>query len=99
MDGGMDNKQKDILNLKTSELIQLLLSCVTSLTNTLRATGSHARPSHHTASTVFNRWCGVLWIMSCSTPTPYFFLAIILEEVDLGFICLNNVLPEICWLL
>lgn len=27
------------------------------------ATGSHARPSHHTAPAMFYRWCGMLWML------------------------------------
>ncbi len=33
-------------------------------------------PSH--CSTMFHRWCCMPWIMSCSKPSPYFFLPTIL---------------------
>ncbi len=46
------------------------------------------RPSHR--STMFHRWCCVLWIMSCSKPSPYFFLLVILVEDDLNFSCSKN---------
>ena len=36
--------------------------------------------------------------MSSATPSPYFFPAMILVEVDRGFICPKKVLPELCWL-
>lgn len=29
---------------------------------------SHARPSYHTASAVFSRWCGLLWLISIFMP-------------------------------
>ena len=32
---------------------------------------SHACPCHHTASTMFYRRCGVLWIRSCSNSSPH----------------------------
>lgn len=37
----------------------------------------------------------VLWIMSCSLPSPYFSIHIILAQVHLGFICLMNLIPEL----
>ncbi len=45
-------------------------------------------PSH--CSTMFHRCCCVLWIMSCSKLSPYFFLPVILAQVDLNFICPKN---------
>ncbi len=39
-------------------------------------------PSH--CSTMFHRLCCMLWIMSCSMPSPYFLLPIILVQVDLN---------------
>ncbi len=40
-------------------------------------------PSH--CSTMFHRWCCMLWIMSCSKPSPYFCLPVILIQVDVNF--------------
>ncbi len=44
-------------------------------------------PSH--CSTMFHRWCCMmmmmLWIMSCSKPSPYFYLPVILIQVDVNF--------------
>lgn len=39
---------------------------------------------------MFYRWCGILQLMSCSKPSPYFFVPIILVKVDLSFICPKN---------
>ena len=41
----------------------------------------------------------MLLIMSCSKPSPYFFLPIILAQVDLSFISPKNAVPELGWLL
>lgn len=30
------------------------------------STGSRTCPCHDTASTIFDKWCGMLWVMSCS---------------------------------
>ncbi len=54
------------ISLYTSELIRLFLSSVTSSIKTQ----CHWKPWHHT---MFHRLCCVLWIMSCSKPSPYFF--------------------------
>ncbi len=40
-------------------------------------------PSH--CSTMFHRWCCMLWIMSCSKSSPILFLPVILVQVDLNF--------------
>ncbi len=53
-------------------------------------------PSH--CYTMFHRWCCMLWIMSCSKPSPYFFLPIILVQVDLNFSRPKNAFPEVVWL-
>ncbi len=42
----------------------------------------HAHASH--CSTLFHRWCRMLWIMSCSKPSPYLFLPVILVQVHLN---------------
>ncbi len=41
-------------------------------------------------STMFHRWCCMLWIMSCSKPSPYFFRPVILVQADLNFSHLKN---------
>lgn len=53
-------------------------------------TGRHACPNHHTVSIVFYRWSSLLWIVSCSRTFPYFFLAIILVEINLRLNRPNN---------
>ncbi len=54
-------------------------------------------PSH--CSTMFHRWCCMLWIMGCSKPSPYFFLfPIILVQVDLNFSRPKNAFPELVWI-
>ncbi len=40
-------------------------------------------PSH--CSIMFHSSCCMLWIMSCSKPSPYFFLSVILVQVYLNF--------------
>ncbi len=50
-------------------------------------------PSH--CFTMFHRWCCMLWIMSCSKPSPYFFLPVILVQVDLKFSHPKNAFPEV----
>ncbi len=49
-------------------------------------------------STMFHRWCFMLWIMSCSKPSPYFFLPVILVQDDINFSCPKNAFPEVVWL-
>ncbi len=49
-------------------------------------------------STMFHRWCCELWIMSCSKPSPYFFLPVILVQADLNFSRPKNAFPEVVWL-
>ncbi len=56
----------------------------------------HAHASH--CSTMFHRWCFMIWIMSCSKSSPYFFLPIILVQVDLNFSHPKNAFPEVVWL-
>ncbi len=46
---------------------------------------------------MFHRWWCVLWIMSCSKPSPYFFLPVILVQVDLNFSCPKNDFQELVW--
>ncbi|MEE6518289.1 hypothetical protein FKM82_029205 [Ascaphus truei] len=46
----------------------------------------------------FYRLCCMLRIMSRSKPSAYIFLPIILVQVDLGFICPKNAVPELGWL-
>ncbi len=86
------------ISLYTLELIQLLLSSVTSSLNTSNPVPLEVMlmPSH--CSTVLHRWCCVLWIMSCSKPSPYFFLPVILVQVDLNFSHPKNAFPEVVWL-
>lgn len=57
---------------------RLLLSCVTSNTS-----GSHAHKPSHCLHHVL-QMCGVLQITSPPMISPYFVLAIILVEVDVG---------------
>ncbi len=80
----------------TSELIRLHLSSVTSSLNTSNPVPLEAHASH--CSTMFHRWCCVLWIMSCSKPSTYFFVPVILVHVDLNFSCPKNAFPEVVWL-
>ncbi len=40
----------------------------------------------------------MLWIMSCSKPSPYFFLTVILVQVDLRLINPKNAFPDVVWL-
>ncbi len=54
-------------------------------------------PSH--CSPMIHRWCCVLWIMSCSKPSPYFFLPVILVQVDLNFSRPKNAFADVVWLL
>lgn len=54
------------------------------------ANGSHACPCQYTATTMF---CGVFWIMRCST-SPSFILPIILLLVDLT-LCPKNAVQEL----
>ncbi len=50
-------------------------------------------------STIFHRWCCMLWIMSCSKPSPYFFSSHRSgTQVDLNFIRPKNVFSEVVWL-
>ncbi len=42
-------------------------------------------------SSMFHRWCCMLWIMSCSKPSPYCFLPVSLVQVDLNFSHPKNV--------
>ncbi len=49
-------------------------------------------------STMFHRWTCMLWIMSCSKPSPYFFLLVILVPVDLNFSRPTNTFAEVVWL-
>ncbi len=88
----------DSISLYTSEFFRLLLSSVTSSLNTSDSVPLEAMlmPSH--CSTMFHRWCCVLWIMSYSKPSPYFFLPVILVKVDLNFSCPKNTFPEVVWL-
>ncbi len=80
-------------------ILPLLLSSVTSSLNTI--TLFHWKPcmlmSSH-CSTMFPRWCCMLWIISCFKPSPYFFLPVILVQVDLNFSRPKNALPEVVWL-
>lgn len=62
--------------LYTSQIILLLLSAAISSLNT-----SDLLLCLHQV------WCGMLWIMSCLSPSPYFSLLIILAQVHFGFIC------------
>ncbi len=76
----------DSISLYTSEFIRLLLSSTMSSKNT--SNQCHWKPctlmpSH--CSTMFHRWCCMLWIMSCSKPSPYFYLPVILTQVDVNF--------------
>ncbi len=82
--------------LKTSEFILLLLSAVTSPINTSEAVPLqwYICPCHNTAATMFDTWCGVLWIVSCSFLSPYFSLPISLLQVHFGFISTKNLIPE-----
>ncbi len=41
----------------------------------------------------------MIWIMSCSKPSPYFFLPVILVQVDLNFSNPNNAFLELVWFL
>ncbi len=59
-----------------------------------RSIGSHTCPCYNTATSMFDTWCGVLWIMSCSFLSPYFSLPISLVQVNYGFISLKNCIPE-----
>lgn len=70
----------------TLEFILLLPSAVTSPINTMFHWPLNMA-MHSTASTKFDRWCGVLQIMSCSFASMYFSLPIIL--VNLGSILIN----------
>ncbi len=66
------------ISLYTSELIRLLLSSVSSSLNT-----SNPEPLKPCSSwshcSMFHRWCCMLWIMSCSKPSPDFFLPVLLD--------------------
>ncbi len=86
------------ISLYISEFFRLLLSSVRSSINTSNPVPLEAMlmPSHW--STRFHRWCFMLWIMSCSKPSPYFFLPFILVQVDLNFSHPKNTFPEMVWL-
>ncbi len=89
----------DSISLYTSEFIRLLLFSTMSSKNT--SNQCHWKPctlmpSH--CSTMFHRWCFMLWIMSCSKPSPYFCLPVILIQVDVNFSCPKNAFPEVVWL-
>ncbi len=53
-------------------------------------------PSH--CPTMFHRLCCILWIMSCSKPSPYLFLPVILFKIYLNFSHPKNAFPEVVWL-
>ncbi len=53
-------------------------------------------PSH--CSTMFHRWCCMLWIMSWSKPSPYFFFPVILVQVDVNFSRPKNAYMQKCML-
>lgn len=75
-----------------------LWSTILSLLNEseLKATiCSHTYPCHNTASTIFNRWCDMLWFMIPSFPSPHPSLPILLVHVNLGFNCIKNLVPEL----
>ncbi len=79
-----------------SEFIRLLLSSVLSRHHWTAVTQSHWKPRHAPASTLlhlFHRWCCMLWIMLFQA-SPYFFLPVILEQVDLNFSNPKNAFPE-----
>ncbi len=80
-----------------SNQICCIWSSVTSSLNTSDPVPLEAMlmPSH--CSTMFLRWCCMLWIMSCSKPSPYFFLPVILVQVDLNFSHPMNAFPEVFW--
>ncbi len=89
----------DSISLYTSEVIRLLLSSVTSSINTSNPVPPEAMHAHAiTLLTMFHRWCCMLWIMSCSEPSTYLFLPVILVQVDLNFSCPKNAFPEMNWL-
>ena len=50
------------------------------------STGSNTYQCHNTVSTMCDRWCYF--------PSPFSSLPIILVQVNLGFICLKNPVPE-----
>ncbi len=75
------------ISLYTSEFIRLLLSSVMSSLNNSNLVLHHV-----------HRWCCMLWIMSCSKPSPYFFLPVILVQVDLNFSHPKNAFSEVVWL-
>ncbi len=87
------------ISLYTSEFIRLLLSSVTSSLNTRNPVPLEAMHAH--AITLLHHVSQMMlyaWIMSCSKPSPYFFLPVILEQVDLNFSCPKNAFPEVVWL-
>lgn len=51
---------------------------------------SHMWTCHSTASTMFDRWCSMLWSLGCSFPYPYFTLSVILVQVHLGYTSPKN---------
>ncbi len=97
-----ESGQRVYPSLSTSEFIRLLLSSVTSSINTSNPVPLEAMNAHTITllqySTMFHRWCCMLWNMSCSKPSPYFFLPVILVQVDLNFSYPKNAFPEVVWL-
>ncbi len=61
-------------SLKDLRIHPATLSAVTSPINTSEAVPLqwYICPCHNTAATMFDTWCGVLWIVSCSFLSPYF---------------------------
>lgn len=59
------------------------------------STGSHTGPCHNTASPMFDRWRGMLWLMSHFFPSPHFSLLISMVQVYLSLICPKNLGPEL----
>ncbi len=97
-----ESGQRVYPSLSTSEFIRLLLSSVTSSINSSNPVPLEAMNAHTITllqfSTMFHRWCCMLWNMSCSMPSPYFFLPVILVQVDLNFRYPKNAFPEVVWL-
>lgn len=65
-----------------------LFVCLSAQSLVFNKWNASSHPSHHT---VFYKWCVMLWLMNCSMSSPYFFLTMILVEVDLGFIQSKNI--------